>query len=90
MVEWWVNQHFEDHLCPWYQGTQVPGDKDRDGPQNIGNLAIQPPNMAVSSRIFYGIQSLWKLEIISYKGGLYQGCQDYKPNNILLQLCNDI
>jgi hypothetical protein len=27
--------------------------------------------MAVSSRIFYGTSSSWKLEIVCYKGGLY-------------------
>ena len=53
MVEWWVNQHFEDQLCPWYQGTEFPGDKDRDGPQNIGLLAIQPPDMTTCPTIFY-------------------------------------
>jgi len=34
-------------------GSQFPGDEDRYGPQNVGLLAIQPPDVAVSPRIFY-------------------------------------
>jgi hypothetical protein len=41
-----VNQHFEDHPC--HQET----DEDRHGPQNVGLLAIQPPDVAASLRIF--------------------------------------
>ena len=46
MVELQVYQHFEDH--PYHQGT----DKDRHGPQNIGLLGIQSPDMAANLRIF--------------------------------------
>jgi len=77
VVEWQVNQRSEDHLCPYHQETHLPDTRDRDGPQNVCLPTIQSTNMAVSPRIFYGIQSLWKLEIICYKGGLYQGCQDF-------------
>jgi len=37
VVEWRVNQYFED----------------RDGPLNIGLLTFQPPDMAASQRILY-------------------------------------
>jgi hypothetical protein len=40
-------------LGGWYQGTEFRGDKDRDGPQNVGLLATQPPDMATSPTIFY-------------------------------------
>lgn len=35
-----------------FGGSQFP-DEDRNGPQNIGLLAIQPPDVAASPRIFY-------------------------------------
>jgi hypothetical protein len=31
----------------------LPDDTDRDGPRNVGLLAIQPPDMAASLRTFY-------------------------------------
>ena len=77
MVEWQDYQCSEDHLCPYHQEPEFPDTRDRDGPQNVGLPTIQPPSMIVSCSVFYGIQSLWKLEIICYKGGLYQGCQDF-------------
>jgi len=46
VIELQVNQHFEDHPC--HHGT----DKDRHRPQNVGLLAIQPPDVAASLRIF--------------------------------------
>jgi hypothetical protein len=55
LIEWRVYQRSEDNLCPCHQETQFRHTRDRDGPQNVGLLTIQPPNMAVSSRIFYGI-----------------------------------
>jgi len=36
-----------------HTGSQFPGDKDRDGPQNIDLLAIQSLNAAASLRMFY-------------------------------------
>jgi hypothetical protein len=41
-----------------FGGSQFPGDEDRNGPQNIGLLAIQPPDMAASPRIFYWMSVL--------------------------------
>jgi len=37
VVEWGVNQHFDNHPCP----------------QNVGLLAIQPPDAAARQRIFF-------------------------------------
>jgi len=42
VAEWQANQRFEDHVCP----RQFHDDKD--GPQNVGLLAIQPPKTAAS------------------------------------------
>lgn len=61
MVEWQVNQCSEDHVCPCYRETQFPDSRDRDGPQNVGLLTIQPPNTAFSPRMCYRIQSPWQL-----------------------------
>jgi len=33
--------------------SQFPDDKERDGPQNVSLLAIQPPDAASSLKIFY-------------------------------------
>jgi len=33
-------------------GSQFPGDKNKVGPQNVGSLAIQPPELVASPRIF--------------------------------------
>jgi hypothetical protein len=52
VAEWQANQRFEDHVCP----HQFHDDKD--GPQNIGLLAIQPPKTAASPRILYSISLL--------------------------------
>jgi len=52
-----VNQRLEDYFCSCYQQN----DEDRDGPRNVGLLTIQPPDADASPRIFYWIQSLWKL-----------------------------
>jgi len=35
-----------------FGGSQF-SDEDRNGPQNIRSLAIQPPDVAASPRIFY-------------------------------------
>lgn len=35
------------------RGSQFPDDEDKDGPRNIGLLAIQPPDATASPRIFY-------------------------------------
>jgi hypothetical protein len=44
-----VNQHLEENLCSYHQQN----DEDRDGPQNVGLLTIQPPDADASPRIFY-------------------------------------
>jgi hypothetical protein len=36
-----------------FRANQFPDDEDRDGPHNVGLLAIQPPDTAASPRIFY-------------------------------------
>jgi len=36
-----------------FGGSQFPDDEDRYDPQNIGLLAIQPPDVATSPRIFF-------------------------------------
>lgn len=36
-----------------FGGSQLHEDEDRNGPQNIGLLVIQPPDVAASPRIFY-------------------------------------
>jgi hypothetical protein len=36
-----------------FGGSQFPDDEDRNGPQNLGLLAIQPSDVASSLRIFY-------------------------------------
>jgi len=38
-----------------FGGSQFHDDEDRNGPQNIGLLAIQSPDVAASPRIFYWI-----------------------------------
>ena len=43
VVEWGVNQYFEDNLCASHLGND---DEDRDGPRNVGLLAIQPSDEA--------------------------------------------
>jgi hypothetical protein len=35
------------------EGILFSDDKDRDGPFKVGLLAVQPPDMAASPRIFY-------------------------------------
>jgi hypothetical protein len=35
--------------------SQFPDDEDRNGPQNVGLLAIQPPDVAVSPRILLDV-----------------------------------
>lgn len=43
MVEWGVNQYFEDKLC---SSDWENDDMDRDGPRNVGLLAIQTTDEA--------------------------------------------
>lgn len=50
MFEWRVNQCVKDHLCPRHQ---FPDDKDRDSPQNVGLLAMQPHDAVARLSIFY-------------------------------------
>jgi hypothetical protein len=42
-----------NEICFIFSEEVVWDDEDRDGPQNIGLLTIQPPDMAASLRIFY-------------------------------------
>jgi len=65
VAEWQANQRFEDHVCP----HQFHDDKD--GPQNVGLLAIQPPKTAASPRILYSISLLLIprfLHFLEYEG----------------------
>ena len=50
VVEWWVNKCFEDHIYPYYHGTD---DKDSGGPWNFSLLTIRTPQVAASPRTFY-------------------------------------
>jgi hypothetical protein len=50
VVEWQLNQHFKDHLCSHHQENN---DKNRDGPQNVCLLTIQPPDAAAGLKMFY-------------------------------------
>jgi hypothetical protein len=36
-----------------FGSSRFPDDEDRDGPQNAGLLAVQPPDGAASPRTFY-------------------------------------
>ena len=54
VAKWQLSQCFKHHLCPHHQVT----DEDRDCPPHATLLTIQPPDMAASLRIFYGIQLL--------------------------------
>ena len=46
-----------------FGGSQFPDDEDRNGPQNVGLLAIQPSDVAASPRIFY-----WMFVLITVDG----------------------
>jgi hypothetical protein len=48
VVELWVNQYSKYHRIR--ELSQFPDDEDRDGPQNVGLLATEPPDMATWSR----------------------------------------
>jgi hypothetical protein len=48
-----------------FRGSQFTGDEDRDGPQTIGLHAIQPPDVAASSRILLNLISVKTLNYIS-------------------------
>jgi hypothetical protein len=52
MVEWQVNEHLEDFLCPH---RHFPDNEDRDSPQNFCWLTVQPLHAAASPKIFYRI-----------------------------------
>jgi len=65
VAEWQANQHFENHICP----RQFHDDKD--GPQNVGLLAIQPPKIAATQRTLYCIRLLlipWFLHFLEKEG----------------------
>jgi len=47
-----VNQFCENHLCAHHQ---LPDNKDKDGSRNVLLLALRPPDLADSQRIFYWI-----------------------------------
>jgi hypothetical protein len=66
MVEQRVNQSFEDHLCPYNQGTvylrklpeicsHFPDDDKRDGPRKVGLLTIQILHAVTNLRKIYWI-----------------------------------
>jgi len=44
-----------------FGGSQFPDDEDRNGPQNVGLLAIQRRDVAASPRIFY-----WMFVLVFY------------------------
>jgi hypothetical protein len=49
-VEWRINQRCEGHFCPLHHESD---EVDRDGPQTVALLTIQPPDAADRPRIFY-------------------------------------
>ena len=48
-------------MLPDFKGSQFPDDKEKDGLQNTGLLAIQALDVAASATIFYSTQLIYKI-----------------------------